>query len=263
MTNRQRILQYLQKNLPYSYNAKTLYRVFKGKMDYGTIKTELSRLVKDKKILRETRGFYIAKVAPETLRFLEHPPTLLHGIMLECKRLQKGGQGIPPQSYTKDELAWFFANNFTYQENNYSYHGELWIEDRRTTITFHQNGKICIHINSTKHPINYLDFCNILNFLNGFLHRWTPFDKKEVRLKEVGIGKDYKQLRLDGVTCISLHKFTNAWSRIYYKDDIEATRFEHHINCEMTLDDAIRSFQLLDGTPTPNGIKPDERRDVA
>ena len=102
----------------------------------------------------------------------------------------------------------------------------------------------------------------MLDFLNGFLNKWMPVDRKMVRLREVGVGRDYKRLRLKGASCISLKRFKDAWSQVYYKDDLGVTRFEHHLKIHLPLDVAIQSFKLPDDYVSPYGNgRPDERRD--
>jgi len=253
-SNGQKILKYLQENLPYSYNSKTLYRVFKGKISQSSIKTELSRLVKKDKVQRESRGFYIAKVTADTLHYLENPPILLHGIMMSCEtkqKLQNTIHGIPSQSYTNEALNWFDVMQFTKSTNDRFYR-DLWVEDRKVTITFHLKGKIDIYINSSKHPVDYLSFQKLMDFINGFLSMWIPFDRKKIHLIQTGVAKDYKKLRLEGVSSVSMKTFTNAWARIYYKSDIGATRVEAHITTDVTLDRVFVWLQSI-GHPVVNG----------
>ena len=47
------------------------------------------------------------------------------------------------------------------------------------------------------------------------------------------------------MSSVSLKNFKNAWARIYYHHNLKATRFEHHLNLEMTLDDALKSLSIL------------------
>lgn len=250
-----KVLDFLRCHANHSFNAKTIDRCLYGKKDYlkdekriGTIKTILTRLVKKGKINRVSRGFYQANIDISMLHQLENPPTQLHGIMLGCRtteKLQKCIHGIPSKEYTDEALILLFALGFM-STTNHRYHTDLWFEGRKITITVHLKGKVDVYINSTKNPIDYPGFLKILTFLDGYLVNLAPFrDRKVVRLVEVGVARDFKQLRLDGVQCISLKAFTNAWSRIYYKKDIDATRFEHHLTTNMTLDDALKSLSIL------------------
>ncbi len=250
-----KVLDFLRKNAQHEYNANTIDRTLLGEKDYkkdkkriGTIKTILSRLTKQGKISRTKRGFYQANIDISLLHQLENPPLMLHGIMLECKttkKLQKHIQGIPSKEYTTEALQLLNALDFI-PSTNYRYYRDLWFEGRKITVTVHLMGKVDVHINSTKNPLSYPDFLKVLTYLGGFLEKLSPFsDRKVVQVLEMGVAKDFRQLRLDGVKSVSLKNFTNAWARIYYKDDIKATRIEHHITGRMTLDDALKSLSIL------------------
>ncbi len=242
-----RILDFLRKNVPHSYNAKTIHRCLK--IPINSVKVCLHRLEKKRKIFRDSKGFYAAYTDISLLDQLENPPTTLHGIMLECKtimQLQKHIDGIPScKEYTEDAIKLLNALDFT-GSTNYRYNRVVWFEGRRITITIHLKGKIDIHITSTNNPIIYPDFLRILSYLEGFLEKLAPLqNRKVVQLLQVGVAKDYRQLRLDGIKSVTLHSFTNVWSRIYYKDEKTGTRFEHHITAKMNLDDALKSLSIL------------------
>lgn len=265
-SNSNKILEHLQKNIPYSYNTRTLYRIFKGKIEYNTIKTELSRLVKRGKVQRESRGFYKAKATLETLYFLENPPILLHGIMLSCntkEKLQNCIHGIPSQSYTNDALDWFNVMGFLPSTNN-RFYNDIWVEDRKVTITFHLKGRVDIYVNSSRHPIDYPGFQKLMDYINGYLDKWIPFDNRQVHLVQTGVARDYKKLRLEGVSSVSMKVFTNCWARIYYKKDIDATRIEAHITTDATLDQVF-DWLIRVGAPLQvngNGYHEDSFEDV-
>lgn len=212
------------------------------------MKVCLHRLEKKSEIFRDTKGFYAAYIDISLLSQLENPPTTLHGIMLECKtliELQKHIDGIPSKEYNDEIISLLNAMKFN-PTTNYRYNRVVWFDGRRITITVHLKGKIDIYINSSNNPIIYPDFLRILSFLEGFLENVAPLkERKVVQLLEVGIAKDYRQLRLDGIKSVTLHSFTNVWSRIYYKDEKTGTRFEHHLEARMNLDDALKSLSIL------------------
>jgi hypothetical protein len=145
----------------------------------------------------------------------------------------------------------------------------VWWENRRITITVFETCKLHVYISSSKHPLSFPEFESLLVFLDGFLDAIAPFDEPRlVRLKEVGLAKDFKELRLDGVSSVSLRAFRNAFARIYYKDDIQATRVEHHLMLDMPLDVALKSLSILThpvnyARMLQEENKPDEKRDVA
>jgi len=241
-----RILDFLRKNAPHAYNAKTISKCLH--IPEKAVRVSLYRLYKQGEIDRQCRGFYWANIDISLLRQIENPPTMLHGIMLDCKttkRLQKTIDGIPCKEYTDEALMVLNALGFT-PSTNYRYYRVLWYDGRCITITVHLKGKIDIYINSSDNPLDYPSFLRMLTFLDGVLEKLAPFgDRKVVRVLTAGIAKDYRQLRLEGVKSVTLKNFSNAWARIYYKDDLKATRFEHHVVLKMTLDDALRSLSIL------------------
>lgn len=250
-----KVLNFLRKNVPHSYNVKTIDRCLYGGKDYkkdvrrlNTIKTILCRLTKQELITRIDRGCYQANIDISLLHRLESPPSLLHGIVLECKttkQLQKCIDGIPAKVFTDEALRLLTALGFI-QSTNYRYNRIIWYEGRRITITVHLMGKIDVSIRSSDNPLGYLDFLKMLDFLNGFLEQLAPFsNKKVVDVLEMGIAKDFRKLRLEGVKCVTLKAFSNAWARIYWHKDLKMTRFEHHLVPRMTLDDALKSLSIL------------------
>jgi hypothetical protein len=204
---------------------------------------------------------YQAYVDISMLSALENPPTTLHGIMLQVKtieKLQKCMDGIPSHEFTEKALMWFHAHEFE-PTTNYRFHRSIWVEGRRVTITIHLKGLIDVSINSTSNPLTYPDFLKVLTFLDGFLEGFAPFrDRRVIDLLQIGIAKDYRYLRLDGLSGASLKAFTNAWVRIYYKEDLKVTRIEHHLVGRMNLDGALRSLSIL---TNPVNYKDEYRED--
>jgi hypothetical protein len=247
LTQTNKVLRFLQKNAYREYNAYTISRAVK--ISENKVKVYLNRLYNKGSILRTTKGTYKAYADLTVLRQqqLTNPPTLLHGILLECSLIPcvtKHPQGAPPKDhvcYVDDSLkAWLVAHDFGYRGDNHSWCRYLWWENRRISVSVFSTGKLCIYISSTKHPLSYPEFELLLSFLDGFFQEVAPFkDRRVVRLKEVGLAKDFKELRLEGVKSVSLRAFKNAWARIYYKDDQNLTRVEHHLTLDMSLDDAL------------------------
>jgi len=255
-----RVVEFLIKNFPQSYNAKTLSKLLH--IRESTVKVILNRALNAGKINREFRGFYQANVNRQLLSQLEDPPILLHGIMLECKtskKLQKCVEGIPTKEYCDDVVKLLTALDFQ-KKTNHRFCRNLWFELWKITITVQLNGKIDVYINSSKNPLSYPDFLRILTFLDGVLEKLSPFiDRSVVDVKQIGVARDFKQLRLDGVSSVSLKVFRDTWARIYYKEDIKATRFEHHLTGKMNLLDALLTLSFLTKSPDSSPKKiPDD-----
>ena len=253
VTQMQRVLNFMRKNAHHEYNAKTLARILR--LDPNKVKVYLNRLHNKGIILRVDKGVFKAACDIAVIRQnqLEHPPTLLHGILLECtivRRVTKWGQGTPPSAencYQNGGLEkWLLAHEFGYRDDNHSWFRYVWWNGRRLTFTVFSTDKLHVYFSSTRNPVSYDEFELLLSFLDGYFEEIAPFkDRRVVRLREVGLAKDFRELRLDGLKSVSLRAFKNAWARIYYKDDSQVTRVEHHLCLDMSLDEALKSLSVL------------------
>lgn len=263
MNHTERVLTFLQNNIRYSYNAPAIYRHLQGKIPLNTIHQCLKRLHENKQIIKITRGFYQAKVNTKVLNLLERPPTLLHAITIccDCPKLQKSGQG--PKRHNDDIEQWLGQNEFRFIKynkngNDGQWYRRFWLsEDRDVTVTLHSNGTLEMFIGCSKHPVNYLEFRDILNYIQGRIDFLAPFSNQIVT--QIGINKDYKLLELDGVRKLRLKEYSNAWFQIYRKESIGSVRFESHMAPRLELKDA---FLILESLSNGKGTKVDEFLDV-
>jgi len=164
-----KVLDFLRKNAPQQYNAKTLSKILK--IPLNSVKVSLRRLVEQRRLFLDSPGFYVAYIDISLLSQLDNPPTALHIIMLECKTmigLQKCIDDIPSKEYSDEAFRLFSVFDFI-PTSNYRYYKVLWFEGRRITITVHLQGKLDIYIKSTDNPIIYPDFLRILSYLEGIL----------------------------------------------------------------------------------------------
>jgi hypothetical protein len=99
----------------------------------------------------------------------------------------------------------------------------------------------------------------MIAYLKG---KFTYFEIMEWKCVQIGINCDYTQLRLDGVSSISLSRFTNAWMQIYQKAQ-DKMRIEMHITPkELKLDEAVCILSTLSNIPYEQmPIKPLSDRD--
>lgn len=273
MKANKQIKQFLERNITYSYNAPSLYKQLKGKIPMNTIRSELRRLYNDDEINFVSRGFYQAKVNQSNIDLLENPPTKLHAITIncDCPKLQKLREGLTSPncrfSSWMDFLEWLEFEKF--KVSSYSrgdkkqYSKVIWYDDRDVHLGIHQNCKIDIFIGCSKHPIDYFEFRDIYNRINGYLDCINPFVNECV--SQIGINKDFKEFDLDGVSSLRLKDFSNAWFQIYRKESVQCIRFECHLNPKPKLDlrDAYTILESF-SRPVSNGYvhKEDERRDV-
>jgi len=259
------IIAVLENDPECSFNSKGIYNVLfyqrnkpTDKKKLAKIRTELKRLSDRNKIRRETRGYYQAKPTPKIIKKLEDPETKLHGIKLECELAENNTFGIPPISAHSNISDFLKTNRFdevTTRKGTFlkRWTRNIWWEDRDITITVHTMGLIEIFCSASKKPMVFPEFVAFCNFLSGYLQPISPFKKRNVVMTQIGVGRDFETQQMEGVTCITLHKFMNDWARIYQKED-GRVRYEHHLKLNITLEDAFNSLQLLTQAPQTNGF---------
>lgn len=261
-----KILEIMQKDPRCHYTATMLDRLFyKGEQkDYvkkkrskeiQKITTELNRSLRRGKIVKHSRGYFSLKITPATLKFLENPPITVHGLKLECRAkqiLQKTILRITANNnkiYTKEMLDWFKAMSFK-ESTKYRWFKRIPWEGRGLEVTVHLNGLIEIWVKSSELPLSYPDMVRLCSYLNGFLSTLKPED---IMVRQIGVAKDFQSLRMDGISSITLHKFMNDWSKIYYKETIGAVRIERHLTCNLSLEQAMNTLFLLNNPQQING----------
>lgn len=248
--NRNKILNFLKNHPRYSYNAKTLEAELK--LNINTIRSELRRLHDKGLVHRQTHGFYRIKLDSETLYNLEHPPTLLHGIMVSMKsysrKLQNNIHGISAllcnfgfkQCTGRNKNRW--SKSFFYEDD----------VDRRVTVTVHKVGRVDVYVNCSNHPVNYFEFRDILKFVEGNLSYLSPFGDQ--RVVEFGQAKDFRSVRMSGCSELSLRVFMNHWFRIYNKERLGVTRMEQHVRCDVSVSVLLDLFERM-FLPVGNGFR--------
>jgi len=266
-----KILAIMQQDPRCQYTATMLDRLFyKGKSkDYvkkkrgkeiQKIRSELTRLLSREQIVKHSRGYYSLKITPATLKYLENPPITVHGLKLECRAkqtLQKTILRITAnnnKNYTKEMLDWFKAMGFK-ESTKYRWFKRIPWEGRGLEITVHLSGLIEIWVKSSELPLAYPDMVRLCSFLNGFLSSLKP---EGIMVRQIGVAKDFQSLRMDGLSSITLHKFMNDWSKIYYKQSIGAVRIERHLTANISLESAMNTLFLLNNphllnNPPSNG----------
>lgn len=253
------IIIFLEKNLLYSYNAPSIYQKLKGKIPINTIRSELKRLYESGRIRKVDRGFYQALVKQENIDLLENPPTMLHAITIVAvsPKLQMLRQGLTPTNCKfecwMDFLEWleregFKTNSYT-KGNKKQYSKRIWYDDRDVRINIHTNCKINFYLGCSKHPLDYFEFRDIYNRINGYLDCITPF--KEEFVHQIGINKDFREFDLDGINSIRLRDFANCWWQIYRKETIQRVRFECHLNTTKPVLRLGEAYSILESFSNP------------
>lgn len=267
-----KILSIINSNPRMKYNARSIDQVLQGKYDYvvdqkriDRITTTLLRMADRGKIRRIRRGFYQAKASLETLSIIETPETLLHGIKIEIKEIL----GISSDSNILAD--WCKGHRFREVKNKAGTSMRRWCKavlwrDRWMTVTVHEKGLVEIFMKAGDNPLSFPLFVAWCDWLDGFFQP-LMYQRENAFVVQVGIGKDFEEVHLDGLTCIRLHKFRNDWASIYERED-GRVRFEHHLKLDIRLDEAINMLDIIT-TPVPRKevvvdvVSKDEYRDVA
>ena len=246
---RSRIIKFLKNDPTHSYNAKSLERILK--LNINSIRSELRRLHDKGIIHRESHGYYRIKLDSETLYNLEHPPTLLHGIMVSMNtRSQKLQNNI-------DTISAFLCN-FGFKQGSgrnvkrwskaFYYEDDV---DRLVTITVHRVGRVDVYLNCSNHPVNYHEFRDVLKFVEGQICYLGPFSNQ--RVVSFGEAKDFRKVVMSGCNELSLRVFVNHWFRVYNKERLGVCRVEQHVKCDVPVSVLLDLFERM-FLPVGNGF---------
>lgn len=221
------------------------FKPIEKKQVIAKIRTELKRLSDRKKIDRKTRGFYQAKPFPHVIAKLENPEVRIHGIKIEINIAENNIKGILPITPGSNIVEdWLVARGFEPISNN-RFCIVKWWENRKVTVTFHVSGLVEIFIRASSNPLGFFDFDRLLMWFNGFFDPFL-FEHSDMWVRQIGFNRDFRLLRLEGVSSVSLQVMRNVWSQVYQKDG--CVRFEHHLvfpRLCLDVDAVSRSLLLL------------------
>lgn len=262
-----RILFVLRQDPKMQYNALTIDRILYGKIRYDKkerkknvqqIWKELDRLVKRGHVIKPQRGFYSLRITAKTLHLLDNPPIVCHGIKIEATMTHQGTPhnsilGITSKNPNFDIKNWFLFMGFEETTNKRWVKRFFW-DGRFITLTVHPKcGLIEVWIKCTENPMDFTSMFRFNEFIKGYLSPITSFG--DAMIREIGVNKDFRELRLDGVSGMSLHVFLNSWSRIYYKESIGAVRAEAHWVGSIDFQDCLQMLALINAPPDRKGVK--------
>lgn len=271
-----RILSVLEKDPRNDFNAPTIDRILCGEKNYRKserkeeihkIRTELRRMVKRGFIRNEKKGFYSLRITTKNIHMLENPPILVHGLKIETKikyRATKSIESITDEcnnlfkeNEREELMGWLKSQKFQNITKGRWVKRKLW-EGHVVTITVHPScGLIEIWVQSTDNPLTFVDLMNLVNHLKGFFSVISDFEPAMVR--QIGLNKDFKELRVTGMSSMSLHAFMNAFSQIYNKERIGVMRVETHWVGSISFQDALLMLASISLPPVEK--KEDESRD--
>jgi hypothetical protein len=268
MSLNKKILKILEDNPKCPYNCYAVYyQIFGGKLPrdkqkVAMVRTELKRLSDRGLVRKQTRGFYQAKPSSKIIRLLENPETRLHGIKLEFFLKNNNIFGIDGITSQNNINGFLVTNHFEETTNN-RFTRSVWWENREIVVTFHQKGLVEVFISSSKNPLSYPDMVRCYEFLKGFFEPVFVLHGSLVFVRQVGLCRDFQELRLEGLSSVSLHKFMNDFARAYQKDGV--VRFEHHLTLDLSLSDAFEALKSITCVPSPVSVvrvNGDEFKDV-
>lgn len=268
--HQQKILNYMKENnnFLYSFSPKTLHiKVFKQERSINTIRSDLRRMEEQGWIYRESYGYYRIKIDSSAISLLENPPTLLHGIMVSANirtELQKAIHGITAKSCVFGGNLQRLKSLGFVEKSNFRLVLSFFFEDdvnRRVTITVHKKGRVDFYLNCSNHPVNFFEFRDVYSFCKGRVGFLGTLLNE--RIVQFGMAKDFRMIRMEGVSSITLRSFLSNWWRVYNKESIGVTRVEQHLRCDVPVETFIGLFERM-FLPVSNGdsVIPDSRRDV-
>lgn len=258
-----KIMEIMEQNPKFKWTAKsltsTLYYIPNVGIDkkiLAQVRTTLYRLWNDGKIRRLNRGFYQVKPTPSIVKKLENPDVKVHGVKIEFRLDEHNIFGIDGISAHSNIVSFLDANRFEEVRNGNGvslrrFSKNVFWEDRKITFTVHGCGLIEIFCSAGDNCMSLSDFFRFTDFISGFLMPICSFDKSRALLRQIGLNRDFEEMRLDGVSCITVRKFLNDWVRVYQHGDV--VRYEHHLKLDITLEDAFNSLSLLTFSSFRNG----------
>jgi len=236
-----KIIDYLRSISPVSAQPVIIAQEINEKKDL--VRVYCNRLLKKGEIGRDRNGWFRALYTIDDILKTESPEMRLHGIKLE---------GIIPETVTEDKDTSFFLLRFKDYSKRYperckgSGNREIYrtdYEGRNITFQLSENNLIEISLRSTKYPINYKEFIEFIGQLKGIMGSGL-FAYCNLKVVQLGLGKDFKLWEMRGVKSMKLKSFQNAYLQIYQHSDV--TRIETHIQHRIELGDAVHILKSME-----------------
>ncbi len=237
-----KVLRYLVENFPTQFRPKQIAKALN--MKQNSVRSAVRRLEEKGEIKKTHHGFYSAKITPELIKKLEIQQIRMHGLKIEWRS-------------NFDTRSFFIAHKkFTFSDYKDTYHFQF--EGRRVVLSAHKMGLVEVWLSCDDQAITFIEFTRYVAWLKGLLGD-TMFYGGKPKLKQIGINIDLQTLHLDGVKNITLHRFVNAWSRIYQKRE-DMLRIETHLTLELELGEALNILQTLQ--PIDRFVKDNKQKAV-
>ena len=234
--SRERVLKFLTATAPEEFTPKWI--AVKCSISQNSVKKIVARLHKEGLIEKAYRGMYRGKITVEKMIALERADIKIHGLKIEFSPVvvkRENERNVTEQGEGLSLCHLFNDHDLVYQDNTQIvYHIEFL--GRNVTVQLMRE-IVGIFIKSTESPLDYTEFRAFKYWLEGKFG--TAFILGSPMLRQVGLNKDYAELRMDGVHSVKLQKWENAWSQIYQKAE-NVLRREVHLATTIGLDEAIQ-----------------------
>ncbi|MBN1540326.1 MAG: hypothetical protein JW939_09300 [Candidatus Thermoplasmatota archaeon] len=248
--SRERVIKFLEATAPEEFTPKEI--AVRCAINPNSVKKIVSRLFKEGKIEKSFHGTYRGKITIEKMIAMERASIKIHGIKIEftpvvVKRengriVTEGGEGLSLCHRFND-------TNLAYQDNTQIVYIEEFL-GRKVTVQLMRN-IVGIFMDNSESPLDYQEFKAFRYWIEGRFG--NAFMLGNPVLRQVGLNKDYSELRLDGISSIKLQKWENAWAQIYQKAEDVLRREVHLVPKNLSLDEAIKMLQdqaeMVEHTP--------------
>ena len=225
-----KILDLLRLEAPRSFNPKTIALLIK--IPVPTVRVLLRRMARAHMIGQDLRGLYRSIFTLDDLLRAESPELQIHGLVFNGKVI----------NIKQGSLFCYLLESKSRPASGNRKKIILPFEGRDLRIMLSENSTIEIFLKSSKYPINYSLFEQLIGYLKSILQ--DAIDWPELRIVEIGLGRDFKTWRLDGIQSIKIKEFRNAWIQIYQHGPERDTRLELHLHDRITLTDALNILKV-------------------
>jgi len=206
---------------------------------HAAVKMALKRMTEEGDVINLGRGMYVSKhtalVPANHGKFWTEKPLMLHGIKIVTKQREALSAVTLNALHTH--------HNYTLHRHRVNHsvtYDEEW-RGRKITVTYFErmkdgHGYIEVFLRASLKPVSYSEFEAFVGYIEGAFPGISP---GSWIVEQLGINWDTTELRLEGVSAITLKAFRNVWLRLYQKSK-DLMRVEAHVNVSVTLTEALQ-----------------------
>jgi hypothetical protein len=244
-----KVLKFLDATTPNEYTPKEI--AIETHSPISAVKKCLQRLAANEKIVKCYRGCYRGILSPERMIAAEHAAIKMHGIKIELTPRTfrtENGQFVPEEVEGISLCPLFHGEKPVYTDDIQTTYAIGW-EGRAITVTLYNNHPLVgIWLKCSNEPLDYPAFRAWTAWLEGRFGTFWTLGSPE--LVQVGLNRDYTELRLDGIKSAKLQSWANAWQQLYQKAD-RILRHEVHLSTRIALPEAMEILRSSADVPRP------------